>query len=209
MKEYGLYDLKEDEQIVCLGNLKEISKFLCTTTNSLRSYISHRKSGERTGLLRRRYELVEITEDGDEVHIKSNKEIFEEIIKELGGVETTSLKEEIAKFRIFDEIDWIIKGLKDKAMGEEEQWKEIPGFDYSISNYGRIRNDKNKKLKSVRYHKLMIIVDLYKDGNRYTINVPRMEANLFIRQVSEDERVSYIDGDKRNNYYKNLKIVKR
>ena len=209
MKEYGLYDLKEDEQIVCLGSLKEISRFLCTTTNSLKSYISHRKSGKRTGLLRRRYELVEITEDGEEIYIKSNKEIFEEIIKELSGIETTSLKEEISKFKIFDEIDWIIKGLKDKVIGEEELWKQIPGFEYSISNYGRIRNDKNKKLKSVRHHKWMIIVDLYKNGNRHTINVPRMEATLFIRQVLEDERVSYVDGDKRNNYYKNLKIVKK
>lgn len=209
MKEYGLYDVKDYEQCVCIGNIKEISNFLNTTPNSLRSYITHRKKGERTGLLKRRYELIEITEEGEEIPIKSNKEIFNEMIKLFGKVEKKSLKEEISKFKVFDEINWIIKGLKDKAMGEEEEWRKIPNFEYSLSNYGHIRNDKNGKLKGTRYHKWMIIVDLYKDGKRYTINVPKMEANLFIRQVLETERVGFIDGDKRNMFYKNLKIVSK
>ena len=209
MKEYGLYDVKDYEQCVYIGNIKEISNFLNTTPNSLRSYITHRKKGERTGLLKRRYELIEITEEGEEIPIKSNKEIFNEMIKLFGEVEKKSLKEEISKFEVFDEINWIIKGLKDKAMGEDEEWKKIPDFEYSLSNYGHIRNDKNGKLKGTRYHKWMIIVDLYKDGKRYTMNVPRMEANLFIRQVLETERVGFIDGDKRNMFYKNLKIVSK
>ena len=98
--------------------------------------------------------------------------------------------------------------MADKVIIEEE-WKKIPQFDYSISNYGRIRNDKNGKLKSLRYHRWMIQVDIYKDGKRYTIDVPRLEAMLFIRKVERNERVSYIDGDRRNLYYKNLKIIER
>jgi len=50
---------------------------------------------------------------------------------------------------------------------------------------------------------------IYKDGKRFTIDVPRMEAYLFIRKIKDNERVAYIDGDRRNNYYKNLKIVKK
>lgn len=55
-KEYTLYDIKDYEQCVCFGNLKEIAKFLDSSTNSLRSYITHRKKGERSGLLKKRYE---------------------------------------------------------------------------------------------------------------------------------------------------------
>lgn len=209
MKEYGLYDVKDYEQCVYIGNIKEISNFLNTTPNSLRSYITHRKKGERSGLLKKRYELVEITADGEEIPIKSNKEIFNEIIKLFGEVEKKSLKEEIAKFEVFDEINWIIKGLKDKVIGSDEEWKQIPNFQYSISNYGRIRNDKTGKLKNPRRHNWILQVDIYKDGKRYTINVPRMEARLFIRELNENERVSYVDGDMRNNYCKNLKIVSK
>lgn len=207
-KEYALYDIKDYEQCVCFGNLKEIAKFLDSSTNSLRSYITHRKKGERSGLLKKRYELVEITEDGEEIPIKSNKEIFEELLKEFGW-KPISIKEELAKFKRFDEFNWILKGLKDKVMEEEEIWKQIPGFNYSLSNYGRIRNDKSGKLKNPRRHNWILQVDIYKDGKRYTVNVPRMEAKLFIRDLTENERVTYIDGDMRNNYYKNLKIVSK
>jgi len=36
-----------------------------------------------------------------------------------------------------------------------------------------------------------------------------MEASLFIRRLEKNERVSFIDGDKRNMFYKNLKIVSK
>ena len=55
------YDMKEFEQCVCFGTLKEIATYLNCSTNSLRSYITHRKKGERTGLLRKRYEVNEST----------------------------------------------------------------------------------------------------------------------------------------------------
>lgn len=116
------------------------------------------------------------------------------------------LKDEIKKFKIFDEFNWYIKGLVNQVI-YDEKWKQIPGFTYSISNWGRVRNDKTKKIKAVRYHRWIIQTDIYKDGKRYTIDVPRMEAVLFIRPVKENERVTYIDGDRRNNWYKNLKIV--
>jgi hypothetical protein len=61
----------------------------------------------------------------------------------------------------------------------------------------------------LRYHKWRIQTEIYKDGVKYTINVPRLEANLFIRKIEEEERVTFVDGDKRNTYYKNLKIVSK
>lgn len=161
-------------------------------------------------MISHRYEIVEvIEEEQQEEKRKTDQEVFEELIKSFTVQRSiTTLKEEISKFKIFDEVKWIVKGLADKVIIEEE-WKKIPQFDYSISNYGRIRNDKNGKLKSLRYHRWMIQVDIYKDGKRYTIDVPRLEAMLFIRKVERNERVSYIDGDRRNLYYKNLKIIER
>lgn len=208
IKEYGVYDLKEDEQCIYIGTMSEVSKFLNYSKDTLWSYLS-RKKHDRSLLIRHRYEIVEVREEEQEEKRKTDKEVFEEIIKSFTGRSSiTTLKKEISKFKIFDEVKWIVKGLADKVIIEEE-WKKIPQFDYSISNYGHVRNDKNGKLKSLRYHRWMIQVDIYKDGKRYTIDVPRLEAMLFIRKVERNERVSYIDGDRRNLYYKNLKIIER
>ena len=208
IKEYGIYDLKEDEQCIYIGTMSEVSKFLNYNKDTLWSYLS-RKKHDRSLLIRHRYEIVEVREEEQEEKRKTDKEVFEEIIKSFTGRSSiTTLKKEISKFKIFDEVKWIVKGLADKVIIEEE-WKKIPQFDYSISNYGHVRNDKNGKLKSLRYHRWMIQVDIYKDGKRYTIDVPRLEAMLFIRKVERNERVSYIDGDRRNLYYKNLKIIER
>lgn len=209
IKEYGIYDLKEDEQCIYIGTMSEVSKFLNYNKDTLWSYLS-RKKHDRSLLISHRYEIVEvIEEEQQEEKRKTDQEIFEELIKSFTGQRSmTTLKEEISKFKIFDEVKWIVKGLADKVIIEEE-WKKIPQFEYSISNYGRIKNDKNGKLKSLRYHRWMIQVDIYKDGKRYTIDVPRLEAMLFIRKVERNERVSYIDGDRRNLYYKNLKIIER
>lgn len=45
IKEYGLYNIKEYEQLVFLGTLKEIAKYLDYNVGSLRSYLTRKKSG--------------------------------------------------------------------------------------------------------------------------------------------------------------------
>ena len=127
-----------------------------------------------------------------------NKKLFRSIIKEFAGKKI--------EFKIFDYVSYELKQIANQTI-KKEQWKKIPGFNYSMSNYGRTRNDISKKIKAARIHRWMVQTDIYKDGKRYTISVPRMEASLFIRTLKPNERVTYIDGDKRNNYYKNLKIV--
>lgn len=211
MKEYGVYDVKENEQCVYLGNIVEIANYLKCSKSSLRSYLTRKKNGEQD-LLQRRYELIEIS-DKEEIEEyprkKRSQEICEEIIKEFSGLdEILALEELIAQFEVFDKFKWTLKGIVDKVIIDEE-WKKIPEFNYSLSNYGRVRNDKNGKLMRLRYHKWRIQTEIYKDGVKYTINVPRLEANLFIRKIEEEERVTFADGDKRNTYYKNLKIVSK
>lgn len=211
MKEYGIYDVKDNEQCLYIGNINEIAQFLDCSNDSLRSYLTRKKNGEQD-LLHRRYELIEISDEEEKEEYpqkKSSQEIWQEIIKEFSGLdEILTLEELIAKFEVFDKFKWTLKGIVDKVIVDEE-WKNIPGFNYSLSNYGRVRNDKNGKLMRLRYHKWRIQTEIYKDGVKYTINVPRLEANLFIRKIEEEERVTFHDGDKRNTYYKNLKIVSK
>lgn len=116
------------------------------------------------------------------------------------------LKEEKPKFQKYYNPTHI---QKIKIAGEDEEWKKIPQFDYSISNYGQIRNDKTGTMKKVRKHKWQIVADIYKDGKRYTLSIPRLEACLFIRKVESNEKVRHIDGQDMNNYYKNLEIVSK
>lgn len=59
MKTYALYDMKQFEQCVIIGNIKEISEFTGNTINSIQSYLS-RKKARPTKLLKHRYELVEL-----------------------------------------------------------------------------------------------------------------------------------------------------
>ena len=95
------------------------------------------------------------------------------------------------------------------VMETEEVWKKIPEFEYSISNYARIRNDKNGKIKGTRIKNYMLVTDLYKNGQRYMLNVVRMEVHLFIRPLEKNERIKHIDGDSRNNFINNLEIVSK
>lgn len=203
MKQYGLYNIKEYEQCEYFGTIKEIADYLKESPSSLYKHICLKKQG-KVKYVKHKYDLVEMKEI-EELPKKTNEEMWQDILKTFGYIDSIP-EEEIRKFKIFDEFNWYIKGRVNEIIYDEE-WKQIPGFTYSLSNWGRVRNDKNGKLKSVRNHRWIIQVDIYKDGKRYTLNVPRMEANLFIRPVKENERVTYIDGDRRNNYYKNLKIV--
>lgn len=202
MKTYGVYDLKDSEQCICLGNIAEIADYLDYSKESLYSYISRKRRGA-TVLLGHRYELVEIDdiEDTEEdIKQKTNKEIFQELID--------AFMIEKPQFELFNKFNWELKGMKDKIIIDEE-WKSIDGFNYSVSNYGRIRNDKTKKLKNPRYHRWILQVDIYENAKRYTCDVTRLVAHYFIKEISKDERVRHKDGDIRNNYYKNLEIVSK
>lgn len=194
--------MKDYEQ--CIGvfdNVKQIADYFNMSKDSVLSEITKKKK------IKHRY-LVERIEDAEEdeenfiipVKTKTDREIFQELIDIFAP--------EKIKFPIWNEFKWQIKGIKDKIIIDEE-WKKVQDFKYSISNYGRFRNDKSRKIKSPRYHRWILQVDIYENGKRYTCNVARMVANYFIREVHKNERVRHKDGDIRNNYYKNLEIVSK
>lgn len=92
---------------------------------------------------------------------------------------------------------------------ENEEWKQIGKLNYEISNYGRIKNAQTKKLKALKKHRFGMQVLLWQNSKSYTVTISRMVANMFIRKVKDTERVSHINGNIRDNYYQNLRIVNK
>lgn len=114
----------------------------------------------------------------------------------------------ISKFPKYDVIKYNFNFDYNKTP-KNEIWKDIPNFNYECSNYGRIRNITTKKLKQLRISRYGNQVMLWKDSKGYLLTISRLVGSLFIREVNKDERVSHIDGNIRNNYYKNLRITSK
>lgn len=114
----------------------------------------------------------------------------------------------ISKFPKYDVIKYNFNFDYNKTP-KNEIWKDIPNFNYECSNYGRIRNITTKKLKQLRISRYGNQVILWKDSKGYLLTISRLVGSLFIREVNKDERVSHIDGNIRNNYYKNLRITSK
>ena len=59
MKQYGIYNIKDCEQCEYFGTKKEIAKYLGLNVSYLSAYLARKKKGKK-GLLRCKYELIEI-----------------------------------------------------------------------------------------------------------------------------------------------------
>lgn len=133
--------------------------------------------------------------------------IFNKIIAEFREEQLTTYKYEFKMYKpeenVF-EFDYFKEGNFD---GEE--WKQIGKLNYEVSNYGRIKNIQTKKLKALKRQRFGMQVILWQNSKSYTITISRLVATIFIRKVEADERVSHINGNIRDNYYKNLKIVNK
>ena len=83
----------------------------------------------------------------------------------------------------------------------------IDGFpNYHVTNDGRIFNlltKKERKLNKARY----IDIDLYNNTLMKHKLVHRLVALAYVDEISGKPHVNHIDGDKHNNYYKNLEWV--
>lgn len=85
-------------------------------------------------------------------------------------------------------------------------WKQVFGYEnaYMINEYGDLRNRKgeliNKQNRADGYSQYQ----LCKKGIRKSVKVHRLVAVHFVENPNGYNNVNHIDGDKRNNYYKNL-----
>ena len=86
-----------------------------------------------------------------------------------------------------------------------ETWKQIPGYHYSVSSIGRVRNDLTDKIKAPRVDKYGYArVDIYKDGKPYREKIHRLVSNAFIPNPEHKPQVNHINGNKLDNSIGNL-----
>ena len=92
----------------------------------------------------------------------------------------------------------------------EEEFKIIPNFEnYSVSNFGNVRNNKTGRvLKPYDSGRGYLFVDL-NNGKRKTIQVHRLVALSFLENPENYKEVDHIDQVKTNNRFDNLRWCSR
>jgi hypothetical protein len=88
-----------------------------------------------------------------------------------------------------------------------ERWKVIKGYvNYSVSTYGRIRNDKtNRILKPGIDIKGYYIIHLRVNGLKKSMYIHRLTAYAFILNPLNKKCVDHIDNNRENNNIINLR----
>lgn len=100
----------------------------------------------------------------------------------------------------------------------KEIWKDVKGFggDYEVSNYGRVRSNKNSRRKAkldVDGNRIMNVkktktgfcrIGLYYKGKLRLKEVHILVAEAFVPNPEMHVHVNFKDGDKFNIYYENL-----
>lgn len=89
-----------------------------------------------------------------------------------------------------------------------EEWKEIYEFPgYSVSNYGRVRNDHTGRLLALLQNQAGIInVGMNKGAIQHKRSLPLLVALAFVYNpnVENFDTPVHLDGDRTNNYAENL-----
>lgn len=96
------------------------------------------------------------------------------------------------------------------------KWKAIPGYEeyYIISNFGDIIGDRygrgcrfRKILKPYINKKGYLYIGLNKDSKRKIFFISRLVFITFIGKIPKGYHINHKDGDKFNNYFKNLECI--
>lgn len=97
---------------------------------------------------------------------------------------------------------------------EHDKWVDIPDFEglYRINPFGDIRSLPRNGTKGGiikpsidRYGYLKVV--LHKNNKSHYYTVHRLVAKTFVDNPLNKDTVNHIDGNKTNNYYKNLEWV--
>lgn len=100
--------------------------------------------------------------------------------------------------------------------GEDEKWKRIGETYYEISNYGRVRTVEHTIMRKGGKRQYiaakLLLPSKDEDGylmvgiNGKTIKIHKLVAENFCGFRGENEVIRHLDGNCRNNFYKNLKF---
>ena len=88
-----------------------------------------------------------------------------------------------------------------------EFWRDVEGFEgiYIINYLGTIINVKRNIIMKFDYDKAGYKkIRLSKDGKRQNFRIHRLVAIAFVPNPLNKPCINHIDGNKKNNYYKNL-----
>jgi hypothetical protein len=88
-----------------------------------------------------------------------------------------------------------------------EEFKVIKDFEnYSVSNFGNVRNDKTGRILKTRINnKGYKQVDLWNNGEKKTMKIHRLIAETFISNPDNKTCVDHKDNDRLNNNIENLR----
>lgn len=99
---------------------------------------------------------------------------------------------------------------------KRERWKPVPGYEkrYEVSDHGNVRSlnymhtGQPQPLQPVRYRSYLRVY-LYdgRTSTRTRKTVHRMVAEAFVKNPEGKPQVNHKDGDKSNNYWRNLEWV--
>lgn len=92
-----------------------------------------------------------------------------------------------------------------------EQWKEIlESTNYSISNYGNVKNDITGKILKGRLCKngyLQVSIKIQNDNKFHNRYIHRLVCQYWVENPENKLEVNHKDGNKQNNNYENLEWV--
>ena len=92
-----------------------------------------------------------------------------------------------------------------------EKWKNIKDFkNYSISNTGKVKNNKTNKILKPRIKKSGYIeYVLYKNNKAFYLLAHRLVGTHFVPNPYKFEMINHKDEDKQNNFEENLEWCNR